>query len=114
MLMQQTMKGILHGTVDHEGSGVQKTHRASVDDLAAVINLDQVGLLDHGKSHSKRVHPEGGWINRVLGAVSLNQNIDVSRQIKTYANGDVAGYALVKTVLATRGSATKIMEGARK
>lgn len=49
--------------VYHVGRRVQQTNRTSVDDLAAVVDLDKVGGLDQGKRDAERVHPEGGRVD---------------------------------------------------
>ncbi len=71
----------MHGTMDHKSCCVKKPAGAAVDYLALVVDLNQIAALDHGESHSERVYPESGWVDRV-------------------SKRDVACYTLVETILA--------------
>ena len=49
--------------VGNEQEGRRVRLRTAVDDFGVVVDLDEVGLLDHGKGHAEGVHPEGRWVD---------------------------------------------------
>lgn len=51
--------------VDHERRGIEHTVRTTVDDLAVVIDLDQVRFRYQRECTAKWVYPEGRRINGV-------------------------------------------------
>jgi len=44
--------------VDHERGGVQQSVLAAIDNLALVVDQDQIGRLHQGKSLAEGVDPE--------------------------------------------------------
>lgn len=48
----------MNGRVNHVGGSVEETAFASIDDLAGVIDQDEIRLVDERKCHAKGVHPE--------------------------------------------------------
>jgi hypothetical protein len=52
--------------VDHEGGSIEQAAVATVNDLAFVIDLDQVGRFHQGECNAKRVHPERRGVHGVL------------------------------------------------
>ena len=71
--------GRVHGRVDGERGGVH--HGFALDDLALVVDADEVGRADVAEAHAEGVHPE---VVQVLGVTG----------------GDVAGDALFEAELA--------------
>lgn len=71
----------VHGSVDHVCCGVEQAALASIDDLAGVVDQNQVGLIDERESDSEGVDPEAIWVDGV-------------------AKSDVAGYTLIETIFA--------------
>ena len=55
----------VHGTMDHECSGVQQPHIPTIYDLSLVIHLDEITFFDEGKRDTERIDPERGWINGI-------------------------------------------------
>lgn len=57
--------GVVDGAVDHEGGGVEQPAVAAVDDLALVVDADQVRGVDERERDAERVHPERVRLDRV-------------------------------------------------
>lgn len=48
----------MNGRVNHVGGSVEETAFASIDDLAGVVDQDEIRLVDERKCHAKWVYPE--------------------------------------------------------
>lgn len=56
---------VMNRRVDHECRGIEHTVRTTVNDLAVVIDLDQVRFRHQRECTTERVYPEGLRINGV-------------------------------------------------
>jgi hypothetical protein len=70
----------MDGRMDQIGRSIEQPVRATPDNVAIVINLDEIGSFDLGKRNSKGVDPEG-------------------RSVDWIAKGDVACDTLVEAML---------------
>lgn len=55
----------VNGRVDHERSSVEEPIRASVNDLAIMIDLDQIRGFHQRKRGPEWIDPESGWVHGV-------------------------------------------------
>ena len=74
--------------------------RTAVDDFGVVVDLDEVGLLDHGKGDAEGVHPEGCWVD--LRDMSVRHVVKQTHAGRTYwvTDRDMASDALIEAELA--------------
>lgn len=70
----------MDGRVDHKGGRIEQADLAALDNLALLIDANQIRGLDEGKGDAKGVDPEGVGLDGV-------------------AKSNVAGDTLVETVL---------------
>lgn len=57
---------LMDRAVDHEGCRVEEPDGPTVDNLAFLIHLNEIGSLDEREGDSKRVDPEGFRVDWVL------------------------------------------------
>jgi hypothetical protein len=51
--------------MNHESRCVEQTIRSTIDDLAGMVDLNQIGSLDQRESSAEWIHPECRRVNWV-------------------------------------------------
>lgn len=72
--------GSVNGAVNHKGSGIEKPALAAVNDLAVVVDQNEIGSFNQRESNSKWIDPE---VVRVDGITEGNVALRASANCTT-------------------------------
>lgn len=84
--------------VDHICRSVEESDFSTVNDLAGVIDQDEIRGLDQAERDAKGIDPERSRVDWILGCVS-NGTLQSERS-DAYSQCDVSGHTLVKAIFA--------------